>query len=87
MQTSIAKTEFPQGGNLNSNGLVNPKGWKAYTASMKPARKWIDPAKRPPSQQTMETPGNFADFTENMRKLMKVKPEKKPASPGPASAS
>jgi hypothetical protein len=50
-------------------------------------KQWDDPAKRPPNPNTMATPGNFEEFTETMRKLMKVKPEKKPASPGPASAS
>jgi hypothetical protein len=40
-------------------------------------KKWIDPAKRPPSPETMATPGDFDEFTEIMRKLMKVKPEPK----------
>jgi hypothetical protein len=49
-------------------------------------KKWNDPAKRPPKSETMETSGDFAQFTENMRKLMKVKPEEKPASPAPVSS-
>jgi hypothetical protein len=49
-------------------------------------KTWIDPAKRPPSPETMATPGNFDKFTETMRKLMKAKPEKKRASPGPAAS-
>jgi len=34
----------------------------------------------------MNTPGNFDEFTEAMRRLIKAKPERKPrsASPGPA---
>jgi len=48
---------------------------------------WDNPVKHPPKQATLDTPGDFSDFTEVMRKLMKVKPEKKPASPGPASVS
>jgi hypothetical protein len=43
---------------------------------------WNDPAKKPPNPETMATPGNFDEFTKTMRKLMTVKPEKKPASPG-----
>jgi hypothetical protein len=50
-------------------------------------KQWVDPAKRPPSPETMATPGNFNEFTEVMKKLMKVKPAKKHASPGPVSAS
>jgi len=50
-------------------------------------KQWEDPAKRQPKPETMETPGDFRQFTETMRKLMKVKPERKPASPGPVSAS
>jgi hypothetical protein len=50
-------------------------------------KKWQDPAKRLPNPETMETTGSFAQFTENMRKLMTVKPEKKPASPAPVSSS
>jgi hypothetical protein len=44
--------------------------------------KWSDPAKRPPKPETMNTPGDFGKFTETMRKLLKAKPLKKPASHG-----
>lgn len=50
-------------------------------------KQWDNPAKRPPNPETMATPGSFERFTETMKKLMKAKPEKKPASPGPVSAS
>jgi hypothetical protein len=55
---------------------------------MKPKlSKWDDPAKRTPKPETMETPGDFAEFTENMRRLMKAKPAPKPsASRVPASS-
>lgn len=49
------------------------------------AKPWTDPVKRPAKPETMATPGDFKRFTEAMKKLMKVKPEKaKNASPGPA---
>jgi hypothetical protein len=51
------------------------------------AKPWRDPAKQPPKPETMNTSGDFAQFTENMRKLMRAKPEKKPASPVPVSSS
>jgi len=53
-------------------------------------KPWKDPLKRPAKQSTMETPGDFAQFTELMRRVVKVRPprEEKPtpasASPGPA---
>jgi hypothetical protein len=40
-------------------------------------RQWDDPAKRPPSAETMNTPGDFRQFTETMRTMLKAKPEKK----------
>jgi hypothetical protein len=49
-------------------------------------KDWQDPAKRPPKPQTMETPGDFRQFTDTMRKLMKVKPVRKSASRGPVSS-
>jgi hypothetical protein len=57
---------------------------RVYNRSMKstPKSAWIDPAKRPPKPETMNTPGNFGQFTETMRKLLKAKPLKKPASHG-----
>jgi len=45
-------------------------------------RKWIDPVKKSASVETMNTPGNFQQFTDTMRRLIKAKPLKKPASPG-----
>jgi hypothetical protein len=50
-------------------------------------KQWENPAKRAPKPETMNTTGSFSDFTENMRKLMTVKPEKKPVSPAPVSSS
>jgi hypothetical protein len=47
-----------------------------------PKSAWIDPAKRPPSPETMNTPGDFGKFTETMRTMLKAKPAKKPASHG-----
>jgi hypothetical protein len=46
--------------------------------------KWDDPAKRPPKPETMNTPGDFRQFTESMRTMLKAKPEKKSVYPGPA---
>jgi hypothetical protein len=64
---------------------------KVYPCNMKSvhpdSRRWVDPVKgKPASEETLNTRGNFADFTEAMKKLMKVKPEKKSASPGPVSS-
>jgi len=43
-----------------------------------PSKKvWSDPAKRPASPETMNTAGNFKQFTETMRTMLKAKPEKK----------
>jgi len=47
-------------------------------------KRWDDPAKRPPKPETMATPGDFRQFTETMRTMLKAKPEKKRASHGPA---
>jgi hypothetical protein len=60
------------------------------TTAMKSNSKsaWIDPAKRPPKPETMNTPGDFGKFTELMKRVVKVRlpREEKPtsASPGPA---
>jgi hypothetical protein len=40
-------------------------------------RKWSDPAKKPATAETMNTAGDFAQFTETMRTMLKAKPEKK----------
>ena len=50
------------------------------------SKKWVDPAKQPPKPETMNTPGDFAKFTEAMRTMLKAKPEKKRASLGPAAS-
>lgn len=51
-------------------------------------KKWVDPVKnRPAKEETLATRGDFAEFTENMRKLMKVKPVPKPASRAPFPSS
>jgi hypothetical protein len=43
-----------------------------------PSKKaWTDPAKRPASDETMNTPGDFRQFTETMRTMLKAKPAKK----------
>jgi hypothetical protein len=47
-------------------------------------KKWEDPAKRPPSPETMNTPGDFRKFTDIMRTMLKARPEKKSASRGSA---
>jgi hypothetical protein len=51
-----------------------------------PKSAWVDPAKRPPKPETMNTRGDFRQFTETMRKMLKAKPEKKPASHAPAGS-
>jgi hypothetical protein len=47
-------------------------------------RKWKNPAKQPANAETMNTPGDFRQFTETMRTMLKAKPEKKSASHAPA---
>jgi hypothetical protein len=49
-------------------------------------KQWDDPAKRQPKAETMNTPGDFKQFAETMRTMLKAKPEKKRASPGPAAS-
>jgi hypothetical protein len=49
-------------------------------------KPWIDPAKQSPKPETMNTPGDFAKFTEAMRTMLKAKPEKKRASHAPAAS-
>lgn len=46
--------------------------------------QWEDPAKRPASQETMNTPGDFKVFTDLMSKI--VKKPKPTASRAPAGA-
>jgi len=57
---------------------------------MKSMKPWKNPVKDvPPKDSTMNTPGNFEEFTELMRRVVKVKPEprEKPhASPGPVAS-
>jgi hypothetical protein len=49
-------------------------------------KKWTDPVKNKPAKdETLATRGDFAQFTENMRKLMTVKPPLKPVSPASTS--
>lgn len=52
---------------------------RVYNGGMTvPSKKaWTDPAKRPASAETMSTPGDFRQFTETMRAMLKAKPEKK----------
>jgi hypothetical protein len=52
----------------------------------RPIKRWDDPAKRPPKSETMNTPGDFRQFTESMRTMLKAKPEKKPLSASPGVA-
>ena len=37
-------------------------------------KQWEDPVKRPASEATMQTKGDFAAFTDTMRRLAQVKP-------------
>jgi hypothetical protein len=46
-------------------------------------KPWIDPAKRPPKPETMNTPGDFKVFTNLMKRIVE-KP--KAASHGPAAS-
>jgi hypothetical protein len=50
-------------------------------------KPWIDPAKQPPKPETMNTPGDFRQFTDTMRTMLKAKPEKKPLSASPGVAA
>jgi hypothetical protein len=59
--------------------------WSTLTGMKSPTgRKWDDPTKQPAKPETMDTQGDFRQFTETMRTMLKAKPEKKPASPGAA---
>jgi hypothetical protein len=49
-------------------------------------KPWQNPVNRPPKQSTLDTPGDFRQFTETMRTMLKAKPEKKRVSPGPAAS-
>ncbi len=64
---------------------------QVYNREMKKTSKsaWANPVKRPPQTETMDTPGNFEEFTKAMKRLIKAKPERKPthASPGPVVSS
>ena len=40
------------------------------------AKFWDNPSKRPPQKATLETEGNFEEFTLLMKRLMTVKPVK-----------
>jgi hypothetical protein len=48
-------------------------------------KTWNNPAKQPPKESTMNTEGDFGKFTDFMRGIVKVKPEKK--RPKPVSSS
>ncbi len=50
-------------------------------------RKWKNPAKEPAKPETMNTLGDFRQFTDTMRQMLKAKPEKKPASRALTSVS
>jgi hypothetical protein len=55
-------------------------------------KAWTDPVKgRSPRESTMETKGNFAQFRELMKKVVKVRSprvgEPTSASPGPGASS
>jgi len=55
-----------------------------------PKRLWTDPVKgHAPQESTMQTEGNFAQFAELMKRVVKVRPprEAKPASPGPVASA
>jgi hypothetical protein len=55
-------------------------------------KRWKNPINRPAKQSTLETPGDFAQFTEIMKKVIKVRPPKEAkqptasASPDPAAS-
>jgi hypothetical protein len=38
-------------------------------------KPWDNPVKRPAKQSTMDTPGDFAQFTNLMRKVVSVTPQ------------
>jgi len=53
-------------------------GWSRLKGMKSPTgRKWSNPAKQLPHSETMSTPGDFRQFTEVMRTMLKAKPEKK----------
>jgi len=52
-------------------------------------KKWTDPVKNQPAKEsTLNTPGNFSEFTNLMRKIVNKQEEKpKPASSSPDPAA
>jgi len=51
-------------------------------------KTWRDPVKgQPPSPETLAIEGDFGKFTEFMKKLVKVPPERQKQKPTSASAS
>lgn len=39
------------------------------------SKQWQDPAKQPPKQETMNTPGDFKVFIDLMKKIVPAKPK------------
>ncbi len=55
-------------------------------SKMMPMKKtWTNPVKRPPLESTMNTEGDFGNFTSFMRKIVNARPEKR--TPKTASSS
>ena len=55
-------------------------------------QKWIDPVKgRPAKKSTMQTGGDFSQFAELMKRVVKIRPPREAksisASPGPVASS
>ena len=44
-------------------------------------KTWHDPVRRPAKQSTLDTPGDFKKFTELMRKVVSIPPERGKKSP------
>jgi hypothetical protein len=49
-------------------------------------KQWQDPAKRPASEKTLQTQGDFGRFTDVMKQIVNKKPGAKTTSPGPVAS-
>lgn len=84
--TKNQKPRFPERGFLFCSRIVARPSRPRYYAFMK---KWIDPVKNQPAKEsTLNTTGDFGEFTALMRRIVNKQEEKpKPASSSPDPAA
>ena len=62
--------------------------FRLNAATMCPMKaKWQDPVKRPPLESTLQIEGDFGNFTELMKRVVRMKLTREEKQPTPASAS